>query len=138
MHPEGIPQNLFGRCLLLSCRDTGAKLMVMYERLFDNGGDADHPTAGITGIALDGIYVVKKVRRMRRGKEVAVWKRVADDESIFPQGSNRSQRFGIYLSIARTQAIAVDSDVDLRIHESNIEQMINMQPTANGTFFSTA
>lgn len=137
IHPEGIPQDLSGRGLLLSCPGTGAKLMVLYEHLFNNGGDKHHPTAEMNGLSLDGIYVVDKVK-MKRGKKEAVWKRVVDDRTAHPPGSNRFQRVGFYMAFSKTQARAVERDVDLGIHQSNLEQLFNIHQTANGIFLSTS
>jgi len=105
MFPDGISEELYGRGVLLSDpANDDAKIMILHERLFDNGGDGN-----LRAHALDGIFVVDSVVNRK-----AKWKRVAEPVD-YPGDYNRCSRFVAYLIRAKNLALSTASDVDLGI-----------------------
>jgi SET and MYND domain-containing protein len=106
MFPEGISSDDYcGRGIQSSDPVTGAKMLILHERLYANRGDG-----GAIGSSLDGIFVINRVVN-----QTAVWNRVKEPRNTAGD-FNRYQRFEAYLSHARNVAKAVPSDVELGIH----------------------
>lgn len=124
MFPDGIDnrRGLSGRGVLLSNPENGAKIIVLHERLFADGGDGNKD-----GHAIEGIFVVDKVVR---SSNRAKWREVSAPSS-YPKGSNRFKRFKAYLARAKEQAKAIPQDIDLGIHNPP-DPMLSFTPTAYG------
>jgi len=122
--PDGIREDELsghGRGVLINNPETGAKIIVLHQRLFEDGGNGN-----LNGHAIDGIFVVEKVIP---NSNRARWRRVPTPP--YTDGQNRIERFATYLSHANEESKAVPEGVDLGIHNPP-EPTITYTPTANG------
>ncbi|CAB9515498.1 expressed unknown protein [Seminavis robusta] len=106
MFPDGIDHEKYsGRGALIRYPSNGAKLIILHERLFEDGD------GNLNGHALEGIFVVHKVNRK---KNRAVWRMVTKPN--YRKNQSRLERFQSYLEEAKGQAMPVPEEVDLGIH----------------------
>lgn len=122
--PDGISYESYsGRGVLLKNPSNGAKIIVLHERLFADGGEGI-----VNGYSLDGIFVVDKViQRTNRAK----WRLVSIPS--YAAGQTRVERFSSYLMNAMEQSKSVPETVDLGIHNPP-DSMFDFTQTANGLF----
>ena len=113
--PPGIELNVDGPeggYLFNDPNNGNAKILLLFKVLYNP--DLMMNMNEVTGIHINGIYVVDRVQGVKRKK--AWWKQVPEP----PAGSrNRCYRFIAYMETAKQQALPVPSDVDLGIHKTD-------------------
>jgi len=126
MYPDGIDSERYGfRGIDFTCPN-GARIIVLFERLWSQGGCGQ----GV-GLHIDGVFVVDKVVKNR-----AKWKLVPQPTDLHQPDFNRRQRLALYLEIAKCEATVVLPEiVDLGIHNPG-DPDLTMTPTAAGMYTS--
>jgi len=113
-----------GLGLLVSDPENGAKIMILHEPLFADGGNV------LCGHAIDGLYVVGQI--VQEGeKKRAKWRSVPDCPANI--GRNRFERLIARLQRAKDEAIAVANNVDLKIRNAE-DSGIPTTPTPFGDY----
>lgn len=116
MFPEGIDfdfNQYSGRGGLIRNPSTNAKIIVLLESLFANGGEGE-----LNGHFLAGMFVVN---RIDSNTHKATWQIVPTPS--YNADHNRLDRFQLYLQAAKGLAMAVPEDVDLGIHNPGMPNM---------------
>ncbi len=127
MYPLGIDGDKYGfRGLELKNTDNGARVIVLFERLFEQMGEG----CGC-GLHIDGIFVVDKVVANK-----AKWRLVPEPLMSYLPKDNRSDRLLRRLQSAKKEAKYVSNSVDLGIHNPG-DPMVSITPTAYGNYIET-
>ena len=107
MFPDGIDPDIYGfRGVELVNPMNDAHILVLFERLFANGGEGN----GV-GLHIDGVFVVDKVVKRK-----ALWKRIPEPKTLYASNDNRCQKLVKYLELAKKEAKSVPETVDLGVH----------------------
>ena len=127
MFPDGIDPDRYGfrGTELVDSRNADARILVLFERLFANGGEG-----GGVGLHIDGVFVVEKVVRGR-----ARWKLVPEPKASYTSGDNRMHKLVKHLELAKGKAKPVPQTVDLGIHNPG-DPDLSMLPTQFGTYLN--
>ena len=124
MYPDGIDPDKYGfRGIELMDPKNNAHILVLFERLFENGGEGH----GV-GLHIDGVFVVEKVVRGQ-----ARWKLIPEPEASYLSEDNRLDRLVKYLGLAKERAQSVPETVDLGIHNPG-DPSVSMMPTQFGNY----
>ncbi len=125
MYPLGIDSKRHGfRGLELKNTNNGARILVLFERLFEQRGEGRG-----CGLHIDGIFVVDKVVASNEAK----WRFVAEPSMSYLPQDNRRDRLLKRLQLAKKEAKNVPDSVDLGIHNPG-DPMLSMTPTAYGNY----
>jgi len=126
MYPDGIDDTMYGfRGLELENLDNKARIIVLFERLFEGEGN------GVgCGLHIDGIFVVDKVVKRR-----AKWRLVREPLELYKANDNRNERLIKYAQLARHEAKPVPETVDLGIHNPG-DPDLSVMSTAFGNHIS--
>eukprot|EP00554_Chaetoceros_debilis_P016532 CAMPEP_0194126002 /NCGR_PEP_ID=MMETSP0150-20130528/59760_1 /TAXON_ID=122233 /ORGANISM="Chaetoceros debilis, Strain MM31A-1" /LENGTH=551 /DNA_ID=CAMNT_0038819841 /DNA_START=63 /DNA_END=1718 /DNA_ORIENTATION=+ len=126
MYPDGIDDSMYGfRGLELENLDNKARIIVLFERLFEGEGN------GVgCGLHIDGIFVVDKVVKRR-----AKWRLVREPLELYKANDNRNERLIKYAQLAKHEAKPVPETVDLGIHNPG-DPDLSVMSTAFGDHVS--
>eukprot|EP00594_Rhizosolenia_setigera_P013055 CAMPEP_0178956732 /NCGR_PEP_ID=MMETSP0789-20121207/10453_1 /TAXON_ID=3005 /ORGANISM="Rhizosolenia setigera, Strain CCMP 1694" /LENGTH=503 /DNA_ID=CAMNT_0020638765 /DNA_START=139 /DNA_END=1650 /DNA_ORIENTATION=- len=126
-YPDGIDPDKYGYRGLHFRDDNngGARVIVLFERLFENEGEG----LGV-GLHIDGMFVVDEVLENR-----AKWKLVKEPKHIYQPNHTRLSRLTTYLEQAKMIAKAVPETVDLCLGYQG-DPKFSTTPTAFGDYLS--
>lgn len=126
-YPDGIDPDKYGFRGLHFRYDNngGARVIVLFERLFGEGGEG----LGV-GLHIDGIFVVDEVLKNR-----AKWKLVKEPKHIYQPNHTRLSRLTTYLEQAKMIAKAVPETIDLCLDYQG-DPKFSTTPTAFGDYLS--
>jgi len=124
MYPNGIDDKKYGfRGIDLRNPENNARILVLFERLFENHGE------GLgCGLHIDGIFVIDKVVNKK-----AKWKLVTEPFALYTPQNNRNERLLKYLQVAKDEAKSVPDSVDLGIHNPG-DPDLTVLPTEFGDY----
>lgn len=124
MFPDGIDPDKYGyRGIDLMDPRNNAHVLVLFERLFADGGEGN----GV-GLHIDGVFVVEKVVQER-----ARWKLIPEPKALHESGDNRLHKLVKHLELAKGKAKSVPRTVDLGIHNPG-DPDLSMIPTQFGNY----
>lgn len=125
LYPDGIDPDKYGfRGIEFMDPRNDAHILVLFERLFSNGGEG-----GGVGLHIEGVFVVEKVKK---GK--AQWVLIPEPTS-YALFDNRFAKLVKHLELAKEKAKPVPETVDLGIHNPG-DPELSMLPTQFGNLVS--
>ena len=126
MYPDGIDPNRYGyRGIEFVDPSKDAHILILFERLFSNGGEG-----GGVGLHIDGVFVVEKVMKGR-----AQWVLIPEPTASYASDDNRLAKLVKHLKLAKEKAKRVPQTVDLGIHNPG-DPNLSMMATEFGKFVS--